>query len=146
MSSILTHPIVILKVLYFCDDEIRFFTQHLRCHPELAGVGVEYCWGMSKKNYRRNNAEIGASGCNQKNLTTRVIKALRTVELTNVRAFSRRTRRYRQAYCDADERVSQSFESIEKFVKLHKCHRNILDQEYRFLNDQLLVARLCHAT
>ena len=80
---------------------------------------------------------LGASGCTQTNLHARVVKALRSVELHNVWAFSRRTRRYRQAYMDADKEVSKSFESIEKFIKLHKCHRNILDQEGQFLCEQM---------
>jgi len=93
---------------------------------------------MSKKKFRFNNAQQGASSCTQKNLHARVIKALRSVQLVNVRRFARKTRRYRQAYLDTDEEVAKSFESIEKFIKLHRCHRNILDQEGRFLCEQLL--------
>ena len=93
---------------------------------------------MSKKRFRSDNANLGASRCTQGNLNARVVKALRTVQLQNVRAFSRKTRRYRQAYLDADPEVLKSFESIEKFIKLHKCHRNILDQEGRFLCEQML--------
>ncbi len=26
-----------------------------RCHPELAGRGIEYCWGKAKLEFRRNN-------------------------------------------------------------------------------------------
>ena len=109
----------------------------VKCHPELAGAGVEYCWGMSKKGFRRNNAKIGPSACNAKNLRGRVTTALRLVEKNNVLAFARKTRRYRNAYMQTDEELD-SFESIEKFVKKHKCHRNILDQETHFLEDQLV--------
>ena len=93
---------------------------------------------MSKKKFRFNNAQQGASSCTQKNLQARVIRALRCVQLVHVQRFSRKTRRYRQAYLDADEEVAKSFESIEKYIKLHKCHRNILDQEGQFLCEQLL--------
>jgi hypothetical protein len=112
---------------------------------------------MSKKGYRRKNAEYqpplpgtptsarysnpsarsGASNCTIKNLYERITNSLRSVKLENVRAFSRKTRRYRQAYHEADTEVLKSHECIEKFLKLHKCHRNILDQESRFLENEL---------
>ena len=75
--------------------------------------------------------------CTTKNLYQRITDSLRLVKLENVRAFSRRTRRYRQAYYEADADVLQSHECIEKFIKLHKCHRNILDQESSFLENLL---------
>jgi hypothetical protein len=53
--------------------------------------------------------------------------------------MSRRARRYRAAYLHEIERgggagVLNSHELIEKFVKKHKCHRCIQDQETSFLN------------
>ena len=45
---------------------------------------------------------------------------------------SRRARSYMAAYLDD---CSESQLLIEKFVKIHKCHRNILDQETKYLED-----------
>ena len=75
--------------------------------------------------------------CTIKNLYSRITASLRSVELKNVCKFARKTRRYRQAYHEADIDVLKSHESIEKYVKLHKCHRNILDKETRFLENAL---------
>ena len=44
---------------------------------------------------------------------------------------ARRARSYMKAYINNS---AKSYLMIEKFVKIHKCHRNILDQETRFLN------------
>ena len=27
---------------------------HTKCHPEMAGEGIEYLWGFMKRKYRRN--------------------------------------------------------------------------------------------
>ena len=37
--------------------------------------------------------------------------------------------------------AGKSFKLIEKFVKLHKCHRNILDQECAFVDTLLQKAK-----
>jgi len=39
-----------------------------QCHPELAGVGIEYSWGKSKQHFRRHTDHVG------KNLHTNTIK------------------------------------------------------------------------
>jgi hypothetical protein len=100
-----------------------------KCHPELAWI--EYCWGMAKKKFRRFNAELGL--IKAKDLRPRIVKSLRHVQQSNVEAFERRSRRYRIIYMDGQ---SHQYAEIEKFVRAHKTHRNILDQESGFLAEQ----------
>ncbi|CAN0378133.1 unnamed protein product, partial [Ectocarpus sp. 13 AM-2016] len=67
-----------------------------KCHPELAGVGIEYAWGKAKLEVRRKlNDE------NPKKLEENMLKALSTetiLTLTRIRRFARRTRDYRRTY------------------------------------------------
>ena len=40
----------------------HILTMSPKGHPELAGVGVEYCWGKAKMHFRRHKKErIGAN-------------------------------------------------------------------------------------
>ena len=93
-------------------------------HPEIAGAGIEFDWGVSKKLFRRNNNHI-ASNCEHD-----VRASLELISLQIAKNTSRKARSYMRAY-EQDGGGSQLL--IEKFVKLHKSHRNILDQEGGYL-------------
>ena len=94
-------------------------------HPELAGKGVEFCWGVSKRNFRKINDSVG------KNLHANVLKSFKVLDLATTCRCSRRTRRYRAGY--ASGAGTKSYEEVEKFVAHHKCHRNIFDQEKKWI-------------
>ena len=107
-----------------------------KCHPEVAGVGIEYSWGFSKQKFRRVyndevpkhlHANIAKSMCTEKHLT-----------IGRVRRFARRTRDYCRAYRDLALRgvVAKSKDMIEKMRNRQKAHRNILDMEIGFLGTQ----------
>lgn len=114
-----------------------------KCHPELAGVGIEYSWGKAKLEFRRKiNDE------NPKKLEENMLKALSTemiLTLKRIRRFARRTRDYRRTYAllggvesDIDElkrkHGAEGYRLIEKMVATCKAHRNIVDMEVNFLN------------
>lgn len=117
-----------------------------KCHPELAGVGVEYSWGKSKLEFRRKiNDE------DPKHLKENVLKALSTdgiLTLERVRRFARRTRDYRRTYAllaskgdDLEELKrahggAEGYKLIEKMCAACKTHRNIVDMEVAFLNSE----------
>ena len=111
-------------------------TSH-KCHPELAGLGIEYCLGISKKHFRRDiNDGV------QKNLRKNVIQSLseNSIPLSAKWRFERRTRAYREVYQkirkDGNlEMRDLTFQDIEKMLKIQKTHRNIFDLERRFLQD-----------
>jgi len=52
--------------------------------------------------------------------------------------WMRKTRRYLWAY---QQKEAVTFSIIEKFVKLHKTHRNILDQESGMLDREIRLAK-----
>ncbi len=106
-----------------------------KCHPELAGMGIEYSWGLMKRHFRKIN------DCLLKNLHSHVQTVMSPTNLTvsNVLKFSRRTRDYCRAYLAlaTSETINTTdicFELIEKMMKQQKTHRSILDMEMSYLN------------
>ena len=113
-----------------------------KCHPELAGVGIEYSWGKSKLEFRR-----GINDCVALHLEKNVREALDTADvltLGRVRLYARKTRDYRRVYAMISEDGEaihsrnadgkEGYALIETMVKTRKAHRNIVDMEQRFLN------------
>ena len=94
-------------------------------HPEIAGAGIEFDWGVSKKIFRKENNHV------PKECEKDMRLSLDRITLDVAKNTARKARSYMQAY------ISDSGDShllIEKFVKIHKCHRNILDQETAYLD------------
>eukprot|EP00035_Acanthoeca_spectabilis_P013889 m.261212 g.261212 ORF g.261212 m.261212 type:complete len:959 (-) comp15996_c0_seq9:29-2905(-) len=102
-------------------------------HPELAGYGLEFDWGMSKMDYRRRRSRAERPSFDAIKEDARL--SIERIDKINVRRFARLARRYLEAYQHPD---ALSHSLIEKFVKLHKCHRNILDQEAGILKKNLI--------
>ena len=136
----LTHGVV--QVLANCWDfatELTAFQElmishgHLaemspKCHPELAGVGVEYSWGKSKMYFRRHTDHIA------KHLHANIEESMapNILTLLRVRRYARKARSYRRAYETSITAMSKV--NIEKIVKMHKCHRAADDFDFAFIN------------
>ena len=106
------------------------------CHPEFAGEGVEYAFGMSKRHFRRHN------NCVTKDLEINVRNSFSSaaVPFECVCKFGRRTREYMRMYLDLHERnvpvEEMTYNMLEKSMKDRKStHRNILEIEREFLKD-----------
>ena len=97
-----------------------------KCHPELAGHGIEYCWGVCKLRFRRDND--GES----RTFFARVRNALASVTLRMVFKFERRARSYRRALSDP---ANDRFSLLEKTIKIFKSHRDAGDFDGRFIRD-----------
>ena len=105
-------------------------------HPEIAGRGVEYCWGKSKVHFRHNNNYSS----NAANLEERVKESMNTADvltLGRVRKFQRKANDYKRAYLalsnspeDATELEHKDIEAMKKKCKTHRC---TLDQDYAFI-------------
>ena len=102
-----------------------------KAHPEVAGAGIEFDWGISKKWFRRHNTY------KPKETEGLVRASLAVVTMLMAKKTARRARSYLRAYRNPD---AVSYSLIEKFVKLHKTHRNILDQETAYLEKMV---KLC---
>jgi hypothetical protein len=119
------------------EDRGHILIMSPKCHPELAGLGIEYSWGKSKLEFRREiNDQVPA------HLHDNIERALSTdiLPLARVRKFARRTRDYRHVYEESnkpsdttDDGVVNGFEMTERMVKMRKTHRNIVDLEMKYL-------------
>ena len=105
----------------------------VKCHPEMAGHGIEYCFGCSKRYFRKHN------NCVTRNLQQNVIASFAEEVLSLERCwkFDRRAWQYQQMYrelAESGEVISYSF--LEKTMREKKVtHRNILEIESRFLRE-----------
>jgi len=116
----------------------------VKCHPEMAGVGVEYCWGKLKYEHRHRNCQKDKrkSGQEFKDNITRLCKDETILPMTRIWKFSRRTREYMMLYMDYNERSSTSectykhitHKELEDMKQKCKTHRNIMELEKSFLD------------
>ena len=129
-----------------------------KCHPELAGEGIEYAWGCAKNAYRclpicqkhqKDRFQQSVQSCiSQDTLTVMLI-----------RKFSRRARQYIMAYSELENenskqqstkvstdvsKVSTSTSSlaltmprIEKLVKRFKTHCSAVDFDKSFIDSSV---------
>jgi hypothetical protein len=93
-------------------------------HPELAGKGIEYSWGMSKRHFRQHNDCVAARL--HANIEDSVSPAVLDVE--RCRKFARKAREYMAAYQNAG-----AFLDVERLQKRQKSHRCTMWDEAGFL-------------
>jgi hypothetical protein len=111
-----------------------------KCHPEIAGRGIEYAWGYSKLRFRNqfNDAK-------QKHLEENVRMALTTEVLTQqrIRKFARKAREYKLTYSflaahQEEQEVGDGDMSkalLDHITKQFKQHRSALDSDYAFIRN-----------
>jgi hypothetical protein len=112
-----------------------------KCHPEVAGTGIEYIWGFSKSRFR-NKTNDGVP----KNLEKNILKSLSIIGTENlcherVMRYARKSRDYIMAYKAIYENKANtgviSKALIENMTKKHKAHRNMIDISSRFITGGL---------
>jgi hypothetical protein len=109
----------------------------VKCHPEMAGCGIEFCWGMSKRLFRKNN-QIGKLQTKDLQLKIEASLSKEVVSLKNVWEFERRTRTYMRMYRDiglGESTDKLSYKGLEDQMKIYKWHRNIEETESQFLKN-----------
>ncbi len=117
-----------------------------KCHPELAGEGIEYSWGRAKSVYR---CAKFAEKKGKENFRRLVENCLSAEEGTGkgdlnpdmIRKFSRRARHYILAYFwiehDQEEKIKEEGTSeinIERMKREFKTHQNAIDFDEKFIN------------
>ena len=100
-------------------------------HPELAGVGIEYSWGKSKKFFRAHNKQ-DMTGFNDLILRS---MARAVLPLRSVRKFARKARAYAEAY-RTGEVDGRSHVDVERMIKQFKAHRNAVDFHGKWISEQ----------
>jgi len=110
-----------------------FLRMSPKCHPELAGQGIEYTNGKAKHYFRKHN------DYNIKTMEARVKEAFgpANISVARVRKFARKARSYKCAYFSTElgGEARLDFSDIERFTVTCKTHRCTLDQDYKFIRD-----------
>lgn len=126
-----------------------------KCHPELAGEGIEYSWGAAKNHYRRLPMKDKKGKGNFRHSVSGAIAREGVLATDRIRKFSRRAREYIVAYkllklyldkeaedggsdedeWDEHELISKiSSKKIEDMKSSFKAHRCALDFDAGFIN------------
>jgi hypothetical protein len=112
-----------------------------KCHPEVAGTGIEYIWGFSKSRFR-NKTNDGVP----KNLEKNILKSLSIIGMDNlcherVMRFTRKSRDYIMAYKAIRDNSANTGvitkALIENMTKKHKAHRNMIDISSKFITGSI---------
>jgi hypothetical protein len=128
------------------DSPLVSVVAHRRAHTStlpaipctlIAGNGIEYGWGFSKKVYRKTRL-THQNHKTHDHIITHITLSFRAQPPLTTLKWMRKTRRYLWAY---QQKEALTFSIIEKFVKLHKTHRNILDQESGMLDREIRLAK-----
>jgi len=69
-----------------------------KCHPEIAGEGIEYDWAGAKSSYRRSKLTVSAKKGAANFRKYLVKQSLESVNFKQIISFSRRAREYMLAY------------------------------------------------
>ena len=109
-------------------------------HCEIAGEGIEYCWGMSKIHYRM----VQLSDKSVKEKFDQIVKeSVKHVTKENARLFSARARRYMLAYTYLQsDNTKMTYCNIEKMVSDCKVHRSMLDKDTGFFERSMEVQQI----
>ena len=114
-----------------------------KCHPEIAGEGIEYCWAAAKMSYcqlRISEKRTKAKFHNSVKISTDRNKVL---TLAMQRKFSRRARQYMLVYRAIDiqsqnnenEEVKMSHSLLENVLKAFKTHCCTADNNSKWINN-----------
>lgn len=109
-----------------------------KCHPELAGEGIEYDWGCSKRYFRKRRSEVAGS-IKWENFLELVKDSLRQISMEKALRYARRAGMYKVGYWmllhkkttpDASEGVVCMMQNVETTIKLlkaktYKQHRGV---------------------
>ena len=104
-----------------------------KCHPELAGHGIEYCWGLSKLYFRRHNTLVPAK------FHDLVMASFAQIDRKKVMQFERQARLYREVQKDETINNYNALELKVKAERKRKVHQSAVDMDggwiSKFLGD-----------
>ena len=125
--------------LCFNKDYNMFILFTPKYHCELAGEGIEYTWGASKRYYRKEPLAMKKQSKDFKLLVTTCIEK---IDVAMARKFSRKARSYMLAYMhqkiEKENNLrdnNNSFYEIEKLQKCYRGHRDANCFDGRFIEE-----------
>ena len=119
-----------------------------KCHPEIAGEGVEYGWALSKMHYRRSPTMKKKGKESFLKLVRECTNNSTVLNIERMRACSRRARQYMLLYKAVEslnlnesdgivgDGILNKHSILEGSIKLYrrlqktkKCHRSVMDNQ-----------------
>jgi hypothetical protein len=135
--------------------KVKVVVRTPKCHPEIAGEGIEYNWGCGKGFYRRLPLSAKKTKIKLRESVKKSLDMNKVLTIQRRRLFSKRAREYMVAYSILDnnnskEEVDKNNSDdngkqeetkpqmtaylIEKIVKQYKSHRSAADFDAGFIN------------
>jgi len=118
-----------------------------KCHPEMAGEGIEYSWGCGKNRYRHLPINQRKT---KEDFFNSVRSCMNSAAITRdmIRRFSRRARRYMVCYYKLAKGLVEGGEydtlkqdglilQVEKLLKECKTHRCAMDFDTKFIVESM---------
>jgi DNA-binding transcriptional regulator YhcF (GntR family) len=121
-----------------------------KCHPEVAGEGIEYSWGCAKGKYRRLPIADKRKKDNFRNSVRECLDRTNVLTIDRQRMFSKRARQYMLAYHSIeeskekrklggaaesnDDKLEMSAYLVEKIIKRYKSHRGATDFDSAYID------------
>ena len=122
--------------------------QSPKCHPEIAGEGIEYAWALSKLNYRKAPINMKRTKSNFRRLVQESTDMRTVLHVSRIRSCSKKAHNYMKLYkavesldLKSDPTVNRhsiledSMKLYAKLRKKSKSHRNVLDLNRGDLDD-----------
>ena len=113
----------------------HILTPSVKCHPETAGKGIEYVWGLAERHFRKNNDRKA------KHLEENVIKSLSpdSIPQSTIFNFERKTRDYMRLYLELgiNQYGPLSFTDLEnrrRHIKNFRSHRKVAEIDRDFID------------
>ena len=119
-----------------------------KCHPEIAGEGIEYAWALSKLHYRRSPIQSKRTKTKFQNLVDESTNPRTVLNIQRQRACSKKARSYMKMYSviqslEMDVKKAAGTHAIlESTIKLYlklkkkgKSHRSVADRHHRDVTD-----------
>jgi hypothetical protein len=109
-----------------------------KCHPELAGSGIEYCWGIAGINFGN------ILNKNSQNVRGHIARVLgpEILSLSRDWKYERKSRDYMRLYykmsLNGHGNLPTNYEEIERMRKIEKTrrsHRQIFDIERSYISN-----------
>ena len=133
----------LLEEIFRAHGHILVFS--VKCHPELAGCGIEYSWGKMKLDLRRqNSAGLHALSVSKGGKSiAEIVRSQIPLSLSPERIwkYERKAREYRLMYVDLYEKIAAgtiseddvTYSQLERMQKEQKSHRTMVELDKIYL-------------
>ena len=111
-----------------------------KCHPEVAGEGIEYAWGIAKLFYRRSDIREKRNKNSFMTLVRKATDSTGELDINRIRSCSRKARSYMKLYTiiqslkyeelssDKHAILEEAIKKYRQLKKRGKGHRSVLDR------------------